>query len=80
MKGLSRNNPLRDGLLHLINAINREVKLSEENQVIIVIKLDTEEKIIKFSHWIASQIKYDKFISTEEEIVRAAVQIGKGIR
>ena len=44
-----------------------------------MIKLNTEEKIIKFSNWIKQNLKNGVLEKTETEIVRKAVHIGKGI-
>ena len=68
-------------LLHLkikvsINAI---ILLKEENQVLIVHKLNTIEKIRKFFDWIRQNLKDGNLKVTEEEIVRVVVQIGEGI-
>ena len=38
----------RERLLTLINSINREIPIEESNQVLIVYKLNTPEKIRKF--------------------------------
>ena len=77
MKGISKENPLREALIGLICSIDHEIGLSEENQVLLVLKLDTEEKIFKFSDWVKTRIENDKFVATEAETMRAAVQISK---
>jgi hypothetical protein len=64
----------------LINSINQVIPLKPENQVLIVLKLNTEEKIVKFNEWIKTRLKGENDLqATETEIVRAAVRIGKGI-
>lgn len=50
MLGVKKSSPYRKWLMTLINSINYEIGLSKQNQVLIVIKLNTEEKIIKFSN------------------------------
>lgn len=67
----------RESLLGSINAINREIPLEEKNQVLIVWKLNTAEKISKFNEWVKSNLKDGKLNATEAEIVRAAVQASK---
>lgn len=80
MLGVEKSSPYREALISLINSINKEVPLKEQNQVLLVIELNTENKIIEFNNWVKAQIKNQKFQATEEEIVRAAVQIGKNTR
>ena len=80
MVGLDRSSPYWEGLIGLINSINAVIPLEESNQVLIVLKLDTEEKVIKFNRWIRERLEGENDLhATEAEIVRAAVQIGKGI-
>ena len=45
MLGVDKSSPYRKALITLINAINRVIPLTPENQVLIVIELDTEEKL-----------------------------------
>ena len=53
--------------------------MKEEDQVLIVYSLDTEEKISKFSKWVKAHLKGENDLeATSREIVRAAVFIGKG--
>ena len=79
MLGVKKSSPYRKWLMTLINSIDFEIGLSKENQVLIVIKLNTEEKFIKFSNWIKQNLKNGVLEKTETEIVRKAVHIGKGI-
>ena len=59
-------------------SLNQVVTLKAENQVLIVIKLNTEDKIIKFNDWVKTKLKGENDLqATEEEIVRAAVKIDK---
>ena len=58
----------------LINSINREIPLEEKNQVLIVYKLDTPEKISRFNAWVKSRLNGDRLEATEAEIVRAAIK------
>jgi len=77
MLGLKKNSPYRKALIELIGSINFEIGLSKENQVLIVLKLDTEEKIIMFNYWIKLKIQNQKLCSTESEIMREVVKISK---
>ena len=77
MLGINKSSPYRKALLDLICSINHEIGLKEENQVLIVIKLDSEDKIIDFNEWVKSKIKNNKLFATEAELMRAVVQINK---
>ena len=79
MVGVDRSSPYRAALMKLIASIDKfAVTLEEKNQVLIVISLDTEEKIMQFNDWVKSKLKGENDLqATETEIVRAAVRIGK---
>ncbi len=80
MAGVAESSPYRKALISLINSINQVVPLKDENQVLLVLKLNTEEKIMKFNEWIKIKLKgKNNLQATEAEIVRAAVQINKGL-
>ena len=67
----------RERLLTLINSINREIPIEGSNQVLIVYKLNTPEKIRKFCKIVKARLQEGKLKMTEAEIVRAAVQASK---
>lgn len=70
----------KEHLLTIINSINSTIPLKEENQVLIVLKLNSIEKIRKWVDWIRSKLQGEnELMATEAEIVRAAVQIDKGM-
>ena len=81
MVGVEESSPYREALMLLIASINEyAVRLAPQNQVLIVISLDTEEKIIKWNEWIKERLTGENDLdATEAEIVRAAVRIGKGL-
>lgn len=70
-------NQYKEHLLTLLNSINKEIPLEEQNQVLIVYKLNTVEKIRKFFEILKPQLQGGKLKMTEAEIVRAAVQASK---
>lgn len=77
---ISKKHPLRKELVGLVKAIDKEIRLEEEDQVLILHLLDTEEKIYKFNEWVKAHLKGENDLqATEAEIVRAAVKIDKGI-
>lgn len=70
----------KEHLLTIINSINSTIPLKEENQVLIVLKLNSIEKIRKWVDWIRSKLQGEnELMATEAEIVRAAGQIDKGM-
>ena len=80
MVGVDKSSPYRQALMSLINSINQVVSLKPENQVLIVMQLDTEQKIIEFNEWVKAHLQGENNLqATEVEIVRAAVKISKNI-
>ena len=80
MKKLDKSSPYWQPLLDMIVTIDSIIPLTKENQVLIAMKLNTEEKIQKWFDWIESKLQGDMDLqATEAEIVRAAVRIDKGI-
>ena len=78
MEKLDKSSPYRQHLMSMINSINQVIPLTAENQVLMVLKLDTEEKIQLWFEWLRPRIIGDNDLkATEVEIVRAAVQIAK---
>ncbi len=78
--GVDKSSPYRAALMRLIASINNVVPLKPENQVLLVMTLDTEEKIVKFNEWVKTKLLGENDLqATEVEIVRAAVKIDKGI-
>lgn len=77
MLGLKRKSPYRKLLIKLINSIKLEIGLSDSNQGLMVLKLDTEEKIIMFNYWLKLKINNNRLCSTESEIMREVIKINK---
>ena len=77
MAELDKNNPYRKALVALIVSISDVVPMAEENQVLLLYKLNTEEKISRFNEWVKSRMKGETLMATEAEITRAAVQIAR---
>ncbi len=67
----------REKLIALLHSINADITLKEENQVLIVYKLNTVNKIIAFNEWVKENLDNGQLKATEEEIVRAAVKVSK---
>ena len=81
MEEAERYKQLRDALIGLILSIDQVIPLSEQDQVLILLKLDTSEKIRRFLRWGRTRLGpngENDFRATKEEIVRAAVWIDRG--
>ena len=80
MKVLTELSPYWQLLMDMIVSINEQIPLEEKNQVLIVLKLNTEEKVKKWFEWLRSRLNGENELqATEAEIVRATVQIDKGL-
>ena len=80
MIGIDKSSPYREALIGLINSINLEVPLQEKDQVLIVMLLDSKDKIYRFSNWLKTKLDSNGSLQTTSiEVVRAAVQITKGV-
>ena len=79
MEKAEASSPYREKMLALIRAIDREMPMRDENKVLIVLQLDTDQKRIAWFDWVGSKLKGENELdATEEEIVRAAVKINRG--
>ncbi len=80
MERLAKSSRYYKPLMDMIVTINSIIPIKEENQVLLVMKLNTEEKVKKWFAWIESKLIGENDLdATEAEIVRAAVQADKGI-
>lgn len=78
MTQLPDTNPYRISLAKMLHAIEEEIEMMEQDIVLILISLNTEEKIYLFSEWILSKIVEEKLEATRSEIIGAAVRIADG--
>lgn len=69
----------RKALVELVNSIDAENGLEEENAVLILHKLNSEERISRFAKWVESRLVDGKLQATETEICRAAVQAAREV-
>ena len=80
MARLEKSSRYWQPLMDMIVTIDSIVPLTKENQVLIAMKLNTEDKVRKWFDWIESKLQGENDLqATEAEIVRAAVRIGKNI-
>jgi len=77
--GVDAASPYRQALMDMIVSINDVVSLSAQEQVLIVMSLDTEAKVQAWFDWIDSRLSGENDLdATAHEITQAAVWIGKG--
>lgn len=80
MAGVEKSSRYYQPLMDMIVTIDSIIPLTKENQVLLILKLNTEAKVQKWFDWIATKLKGENDLqATEAEIVRAAVKIDKGI-
>ena len=80
MATLEKSSRYYQPLMDMIVTIDSVIQLTQENQVLLVLELNTESKVQKWFDWIATKLKGENELqATEAEIVRAAVKINKGI-
>ena len=62
----------------MINKVSKIADISEPNQVLLALKLNTDVKAIKWIDWIKTkQIEENKLSVNEDEIVGAACDIDR---
>lgn len=67
-------------LMDMIVTVNNIVSLKEQEQVLIVLSLKTDEQVQQWFDWLVSRlIGEEELDATANEIVQAAVWIGKGL-
>lgn len=80
MAQLQDTNPYRISLAEMLHGIEEQIEMNEPDIVLILISLDTEEKICLFSEWILTKMVGETLGATRSEIIGAAVRIGMGDR
>lgn len=78
MKKLSVTNPIRVSLMKGLHSIERQLNMDRQDIKLILLELDTDEKMIQFMEWCLSKTEDEEIQATPREIVLAAVQIGDG--
>lgn len=77
---LEIDNPYRQAMVVILQAINQQIPLSQASYWTICYHLETEKAIIKFVEWVQSNLNGERLVATEVEIVRAAVQASRDNR
>ena len=79
LDGMEPDHPLRKELVRLTIALRNEMNFPYESQILLLHKLNSEEKTAEFFRWAKSRVREDKLEATEAEICRAAVKINRGL-
>ena len=61
----------------LVHSIDAQIPLAEEDRVLIMYSLNTEEKIKRYNEWVKSRLDGETLNATETEVIQTAVKIGK---
>ncbi len=78
MEQLPDTNPYRQDLAASLHAIEKQIEMEMADIVLIMMSLNTEEKIVRFAEWVLSKLNGEMLEATAPEILRAAVRIGDG--
>ena len=77
-KILDKESPCYKVLMSMINKVSKIANISEPNQVLLALKLNTDVKVIKWIDWIKTkQIEENKLSVNEDDIVGAACDIDR---
>ena len=80
MDVLERSSVYYQPLMDMIVSINEIIPLKKENQVLIVLQLNTEEKVKLWFKWIGTKLTGENELNTTEiEIMHVTAQISKGV-
>ncbi len=77
MQEIEKNNPKRKLLISLVNAMSEEIQMREEDKILIILQMNTEEKIEKFFDWIESKMENEKLKTTTTEVMNITARIGR---
>ena len=69
----------KDCRTKLIILIGKQLKMEKDDQILMMMSLNTPEKIKKFSDWTRARTKSNKIISTPMKVLSAATRIGRGM-
>ena len=75
---LPDDNPYRIHLAKMLHNITDEIPMEMPDVVLIMMHLNTEERIEKFTDWVRSKFDGERLHTTKQEVCRAAVWIHKG--
>lgn len=79
MARLTAKNPLKASLIRGLHGIERQLNMDREDIMLILLELDTEEKIARFMEWCLEKMDGEKILVKPNEIVRAACEISDSL-
>ena len=75
MARLSAENPYKRELIGLMHSVEAQIGMEKNDIMLILLDLDTEEKIWRFFQWFKTQVDGNIILAKPNEIVRAACEI-----
>lgn len=75
MVRLTVENPMKACLMRGLKCIERDLNMDREDIMLILLELDTEEKIARFMEWCLTKTQSGTILAKPNEIVRAACEI-----
>lgn len=75
MSRISPENPMRKTLIRLMHNIEEDLLMDRNDIMLILLELDTEEKIYRFYQWIKTRLNGEQLMAQPREVVRAACDI-----
>ncbi len=65
-------------LMRILLFLKEDAGLKEEDVLLVMMELDTNEKKLLFNKWLRPRMKGNKFEVTKKEVLMAAYHIRKG--
>ena len=78
MARVEDTNPLKIHLIKALHTLEGEHPLEEPEAVLILLSLDTEEKILDYLEWMISKFDGEGFQLNKHQLIGAAVRIVEG--
>lgn len=63
----------------LIISVGKQLQMEKHDQILMMMMLNTPEKVKKFSDWVRTKTVNDKVESTPMKVLSAATRIGRGM-
>lgn len=77
MARLTSKNPYKRELIGLMHSIEKQMNMEMDDIMLILLELNTEEKIYRFFQWIKTHLKGEEILAKPNEIVRIACEISE---
>lgn len=79
MARLTAKNPYKAALMRSLHGVEKQLNMDIEDIMLILLEMDTEEKIIRFAKWMKNNMDGEKILAMPNEIVRAACEISDSL-